>query len=104
MTRSHGKKPSIAIGSDHAGFATKTALHQDLVRQGYAVLDLGTTSEESCDYPVFAERVARAVSAGRCDRGVLVCGSGIGMAIAANKVKGVRAATPWSTISRRRPM
>lgn len=83
----------IAIGSDHAGYDQKQRLKTHLEESGYEVEDLGTTSaEESVDYPDFAEQVARAVAAGTADRGVLVCGTGIGMAMAANKVPGVRAA------------
>lgn len=86
----------IALGADHAGYATKVELFRELTDLGYKVIDFGTHSEESCDYPDFALRVAKAVASGRCDRGILACGSGIGMAITANKIKGVRAATPWS--------
>jgi ribose 5-phosphate isomerase B len=82
----------IAIGADHAGFALKEKLRLRLAEEGHEVVDFGTNSAESCDYPDFAEPVAREVAQGRCDRGVLVCGTGIGMAIAANKVEGVRAA------------
>lgn len=67
-----------------------------LTNQGYRVIDMGTTSETSTDYPDYAVKIARAVASGRCDRGILVCGSGIGMAIAANKVPGIRAAVVWS--------
>ena len=82
----------IAIAADHAGFVLKEQLRQKLLRDGHEVVDFGTDSEESCDYPDFAQSVARDVAQGRCDRGVLVCGTGIGMCIAANKVNGVRAA------------
>ena len=83
----------IALGSDHAGFEQKDRLHAHLVALGHEVLDLGTTSsDESVDYPEFAFGVGRAVVAGEAEFGVLVCGTGIGMAIAANKVEGVRAA------------
>jgi ribose 5-phosphate isomerase B len=82
----------IAIGADHAGFVLKESLRQKLEREGHEVLDFGTRSTESCDYPDFAQGVAREVAAGRCDRGILVCHTGIGMAMAANKVTGVRAA------------
>lgn len=82
----------IAIGSDHAGFALKEKLRQRLSASGHEVLDFGTSSEESCDYPDFAQAVAREVAAERSDRGLLVCSTGIGMAMAANKVAGVRAA------------
>jgi ribose 5-phosphate isomerase B len=83
----------IAIGSDHAGFRLKESLKQMLAGSGYTVEDVGTHNEESCDYPDQALAVAEAVSGGRADKGVLVCGSGAGMAIAANKVPGIRAVT-----------
>lgn len=86
----------IAVGSDHGGFHTKEKIKQDLRRAGYVVVDVGTHSEDSTDYPDYALSVARAVVLGRCQRGVLVCGTGIGMCIMANKVKGIRAANPWS--------
>jgi ribose 5-phosphate isomerase B len=82
----------IAIAADHAGFALKEKLRLKLVSEGHQVSDFGTASEESCDYPDFARPVAREVAEGRSDRGILVCFTGIGMAIAANKVDGVRAA------------
>ncbi len=86
----------IALGFDHAGFALKKELMEQLIADGHKLLDLGTYSDATSDYPDFAEKVAKAVAAGRCDRGILACGSGIGMAIAANKTKGIRAAAPWS--------
>jgi len=82
----------IAIGADHAGFALKEKLRARLSAEGHEVVDYGTSSAESCDYPDFAQAVGREVGAGRTDRGILVCSTGIGMAIAANKVEGVRAA------------
>ncbi len=82
----------VAIGSDHAGFVLKERLRGTLERQGHQVVDEGTHSDESCDYPDFAASVARDVAAGRADRGILVCGTGVGMSIAANKVAGIRAA------------
>jgi ribose 5-phosphate isomerase B len=82
----------IAIGADHAGFVLKESLRRKLEREGHQVVDFGTNTEASCDYPDFAQAVARDVAAGRSDRGVLVCYTGIGMAMAANKVDGVRAA------------
>jgi ribose 5-phosphate isomerase B len=82
----------IAIAADHAGFVLKEELRHKLMRDGHEVVDFGTDSEESCDYPDFAQSVAREVAQRRCDRGILVCGTGIGMAMAANKVTGVRAA------------
>ncbi len=86
------KKMKIALGADHAGFALKEYLKDKLIRQGHEVIDYGAFGAESSDYPDFAAPVARDVAAGRADRGVLVCSTGIGMAIAANKVCGVRAA------------
>jgi len=82
----------IAIGADHAGFSLKEKLRFQLSGEGHEVVDYGTSSDTSCDYPDFAQPVAREVAAGRSDRGILVCSTGIGMAIAANKVDGVRAA------------
>jgi ribose 5-phosphate isomerase B len=82
----------IAIGADHAGFTAKEEMKNVLKVLGHQVLDQGTTSEMSVDYPDYAEKVSRAVVSGEADRGVLICGTGIGMAIAANKVPGIRAA------------
>jgi ribose 5-phosphate isomerase B len=82
----------IALGADHAGFHLKDALKRALDEFGAAYQDFGTGSAESVDYPDFAQAVARGVAAGQFDRGILVCGSGVGMAIAANKVPGIRAA------------
>ena len=82
----------IAIGADHAGFALKEQLRRKLSEEGYEVADFGTGSLESCDYPDFARAVGRDVAQGHSDRGILVCSTGIGMAMAANKVDGVRAA------------
>jgi ribose 5-phosphate isomerase B len=82
----------VALGADHAGFVLKQDLKQRLVADGHTVVDVGTHSTDSVDYPDFAAAVARAVTSGEVQRGVLVCGTGIGMAIAANKVPGIRAA------------
>jgi ribose 5-phosphate isomerase B len=82
----------IAIGSDHAGFELKEQLRDTLRAAGYEVADLGTASTESTDYPDFAAVVARAVRDGLADKGILICSSGVGMSIAANKIKGIRAA------------
>jgi RpiB/LacA/LacB family sugar-phosphate isomerase len=82
----------VAVGADHAGFALKEIIVQDLEVHGHVVIDKGTASEAPVDYPDFAEAVARAVAAGEAERGVLVCGSGVGASVAANKVRGVRAA------------
>jgi ribose 5-phosphate isomerase B len=82
----------IAIAADHAGFSLKEELRRKLTDEGHEVLDFGTSSAESCDYPDFAQPLGRQVADGRSDRGILVCSTGIGMAIAANKIDGVRAA------------
>ena len=82
----------IAIGADHAGFAAKEEIKTVIKALGHAVVDEGTSGETSVDYPDFAEKVARAVASGEADKGVLICGTGIGMSIAANKVEGIRAA------------
>ena len=86
----------IALASDHAGYAEKERLKPLLLQLGLEVEDLGTRSEESVDYPDYARKVAEQVAAGQADQGLLVCGSGTGMAITANKVPGVRAAVAWS--------
>lgn len=82
----------IALGADHRGFGLKEELKELLARRGHAVVDTGTFSAERADYPEHAFAVARQVASGRADRGILVCATGIGMAMAANRVKGVRAA------------
>ena len=86
----------IALASDHAGYAEKERLKPLLNELGLDVQDLGTVSEDSVDYPDYARKVAEEVAEGRADQGVLVCGSGTGMAMTANKVRGVRAAVAWS--------
>ena len=82
----------IALGSDHAGLPLKREIIELLDRMGLEYRDYGTYTEDSCDYAVFAQRAARAVASGECERGVLCCGTGIGISIAANKVPGVRCA------------
>ena len=82
----------IAVGSDHAGYEMKNELIQHLKDRGYEVEDLGTYSADSCDYPDYARKVAAEVVSGKAEKGLLVCGTGIGMSIAANKVRGIRAA------------
>ncbi|KAB2967016.1 MAG: ribose 5-phosphate isomerase B [Thermoanaerobaculia bacterium] len=82
----------IAVGADHAGFELKEHLRAVLAQAGHEVDDLGTRSAESTDYPDWAHRVAEAVAGGAAERGLLVCGTGVGMAIAANRHRGVRAA------------
>ena len=86
----------IAIGADHAGYEEKEKIKRTLDDLGVEYVDMGTDSAESVDYPDYAKKVAEAVSTGEFEQGLLVCGSGTGMAIAANKVKGVRAAVAWS--------
>ena len=86
----------IAIGSDHRGFALKERIKKLLAGDGHELVDLGTDSEESADYPDFAIPVAEMTARGGADRGILVCGSGIGVSIAANKVAGARAALVWT--------
>jgi ribose 5-phosphate isomerase B len=83
---------TFALGADHAGHRLKEDLKSWLADRGHGVTDCGTHSEDPVDYPDFAEAVAHAVTAGAADRGILVCGTGVGMAIAANKVPGIRAA------------
>lgn len=86
------RKRTIALGSDHAGFRVKEIARNVLARMGIPVVDFGTDSESSVDYPDYARRAVEAVLDGRADRALLVCGSGIGMSIAANKYPGIRAA------------
>lgn len=86
----------IAIAADHGGFILKEKLRGKLAGMGHDVRDYGADSTESCDYPDFAQAVGEAVAEGRADRGLLICTTGIGMAIAANKVSGVRAAPAQS--------
>lgn len=82
----------IALGSDHGGYALKQELIAYLEKKGLEYKDFGCPDETSCDYPEYARAVAGAVAGGECDRGILICGTGIGMSMAANKVKGIRAA------------
>lgn len=82
----------IAIGCDHGGFALKQDVMKHLVARGLEYKDFGTYSEDSCDYPVYGKAVANAVANGECDKGILICGTGIGISITANKVPGIRAA------------
>ncbi len=81
----------IAIGSDHAGFRLKNFLKEYLEREGYDVKDVGTYSQDPVHYPEYGFKVAKMVSSGEADRGLLICGSGVGMCIVANRIKGVRA-------------
>ena len=82
----------LVIASDHGGFALKQELMEHLRARGVEFEDIGTYSEESCDYPVYAEKAARGVAEGKYEKGILVCGTGIGMSLAANKIKGIRCA------------
>ncbi len=82
----------IALGSDHGGFELKEKIKRQLEQDGYECKDYGCFSTESCDYPVFGEAAARAVASGECEKGIVVCTTGIGISIAANKVKGIRCA------------
>ena len=86
------QKQIVAIASDHAGYEMKTALREEISSLGYGVLDLGTDSPDSVDYPDFAHALAEAVTQGKAGQGVLVCGSGIGVSITANRHPGIRAA------------
>ena len=81
----------IAMGNDHTAIEMKQAIKEHLEGRGFEVLDLGTNSTESCDYPVYGEKVGRAVVDGQADLGITICGTGVGISLAANKVKGVRA-------------
>ncbi len=80
----------IAIASDHGGFALKETIKEYLRERGDKIVDLGTTSEESVDYPIYGKACGEAVASGKAERGIVICGTGIGISIAANKVKGVR--------------
>jgi ribose 5-phosphate isomerase B len=91
----------IAIASDHAGFEYKEKIKQFLTDGGHEVTDFGTDSDASCDYPDFIHPAAQAVAEGKCDRGIVLGGSGNGEAIAANKVKGVRCGLAWDLRSAR---
>ena len=82
----------IAIGSDHGGFELKKEVMAHLNARGLEYKDFGTYSDASCDYPVYGKAVAKAVASGECERGIIICGTGIGISIAANKVHGIRAA------------
>ena len=82
----------ISIGCDHGALELKNALVDRLTEQGYEVLDFGTHTKDSCDYPDYAAAAARAVASGQCQRGIVICTTGIGVSIAANKIKGIRCA------------
>ena len=89
----------IALGSDHAGYELKKEIIKYLEEKGLQYKDYGTFSSESVDYPVYGEKAARAVAAGECEKGILVCGTGVGIGIAANKVRGIRCASVSDTFS-----
>jgi RpiB/LacA/LacB family sugar-phosphate isomerase len=89
----------IVVGADHAGFMLKQEIARDLREQGHDVIDVGTDSTDPVDYPDFAVAVANAVLDGQAERGVLICGSGVGASVAANKVRGIRAAICHDTYS-----
>lgn len=91
----------IAIGSDHGGYEYKEQIVSHLKEKGYECADVGTYSTDSCDYPVIARAVTTKITTGEADRGILICGTGIGMSIVANKVKGIRAALCGDTFSAR---
>ncbi|MBR6755208.1 MAG: ribose 5-phosphate isomerase B [Clostridia bacterium] len=82
----------IAIACDHGGLDIKNAIIEDLKKKGIEYIDLGTNTADSVDYPVYAKKVCTEITEGRCEKGILCCGTGIGMSIAANKVRGIRAA------------
>ena len=86
----------IVIASDHAGYDYKEEIKKHLIEKGHSVEDCGTNSEESCDYPIFAQKAAKKVASGEAQYGILVCSSGEGIAIAANKVKGIRAGIAYN--------
>ena len=89
----------IAIGCDHGGLSHKEKIKEKLTEWGYEYKDFGTYDESSCDYPDIAKEVAEGIKSGECDKGILICGTGIGMSIAANKVSGIRAAHVTDTFS-----
>ena len=89
----------VVVGSDHAGYDLKRSVIEALTQQGHRVLDVGTDSPAPVDYPDFAEKVGRAVLEGQAERGVLICGSGVGASVAANKIKGIRAGLCHDTYS-----
>ena len=91
----------IVIGCDHAGFAIKNAVKAHLESKGIELIDVGTNSAESCHYPVYAHALCETILGGKADLGILICGTGIGMSIAANKHKGIRAACCSDTFSAR---
>ena len=91
----------IVLGADHGGFELKNAIKTHLENQGYEVIDVGTKCADSCDYPIFASKLCQKIQKGEAELGILVCGTGIGMSMAANKHKGIRAACCSDTFSAR---
>ena len=89
----------IVIGSDHAGYRLKTKISEYLTNKGYDLYDAGTYNTDSCDYPLIAQKVANKVASNEYEKGILICGTGIGMSIAENKIKGIRAAVVSDTCS-----
>ncbi|MBQ3789996.1 MAG: ribose 5-phosphate isomerase B [Lachnospiraceae bacterium] len=92
---------TIALGSDHGGYDLKEAIREHLEKRGFTVRDFGTHDKSSCDYPDFGIAAAKAVASGECERGIVVCTTGIGISIAANKVPGIRCALVHETTSAR---
>ncbi len=95
----------IGIGCDHVGYELKGKVTEHLRELGYEVVDFGTNSSERTDYPIYGEAVARAVVSGACEKGILICGTGVGISLAANKVHGIRAVVcsePYSALLSRR--
>ncbi len=95
----------IGIGCDHVGYELKGKVTEHLRELGYEVVDCGTNSSERTDYPIYGEAVARAVASGACEKGILICGTGVGISLAANKVHGIRAVVcsePYSALLSRR--
>jgi ribose 5-phosphate isomerase B len=91
----------IAIGCDHVGFELKGKVIEHLKEKGFEVVDFGTNSTERTDYPIYGKAVGEAVASGECDKGILICGTGVGISLAANKVKGIRAVVcsePYSAL------
>ena len=91
----------IAIGNDHVAVEMKNHIKEYLEAKGHEIVDFGTHSTDRCDYPVYGKKVADAVASGECERGILICGTGIGISLAANKVKGIRAAVCSESYSAR---
>lgn len=89
----------VAVGSDHGGYELRLAVKEHLEKKGYEVIDFGPYDKSSCDYPDYALKVADAITSGECELGVLVCGTGLGISIAANKIKGIIAAPVSDTFS-----